>query len=172
MDKVDAKGAVGRSTGDAPEIDGLVYMEDGRGLQPGEYAAVTIRRATEHDLYAVRAIDACDRGCAWAAALTREVIALWFASRDPRTPLAAKVLALLVVAYALSPIDLIPDFIPVLGYLDEVVLLPGAIYLILKLIPAQVTDGLARERSRLGSRKVGTAEQATPAAAGDSCLSG
>jgi len=74
----------------------------------------------------------------WAKALQREVIALWFAYRHPRTPWFAKLLAMLIVAYALSPIDLIPDFIPLLGYLDEVILLPGAIYLTLKLIPAEV----------------------------------
>jgi uncharacterized membrane protein YkvA (DUF1232 family) len=63
---------------------------------------------------------------------------LWFVSRHPRTPLAAKLLALVTVAYAFSPIDLIPDFIPVLGYLDEVVLLPIGIYVTMKLIPESV----------------------------------
>jgi uncharacterized membrane protein YkvA (DUF1232 family) len=81
----------------------------------------------------------------WAKALQREVVALWFAYRDPRTPWFAKLPAMLIVAYALSPIDLIPDFIPLLGYLDEVILLPGAIYLTLKLIPAAV---LASSRER------------------------
>jgi len=76
----------------------------------------------------------------WAAALKRDVFALWFAYRDPRTPWAARLLAMLIVGYALSPIDLIPDFVPVLGYLDELILLPGAIYLALKLIPAAVLD--------------------------------
>jgi uncharacterized membrane protein YkvA (DUF1232 family) len=74
----------------------------------------------------------------WAAALKRDVLALWFAYRHPGTPLAAKLLAMLIVAYALSPIDLIPDFVPVLGYLDELILLPGAIYLAIKLIPGHV----------------------------------
>jgi uncharacterized membrane protein YkvA (DUF1232 family) len=81
----------------------------------------------------------------WAIALKRDVLSLWFAYRDPRTPLLPKVLAMAIVAYALSPIDLIPDFIPVLGYLDELILLPGAIYLTLKLIPAEV---LAESRQR------------------------
>ena len=53
---------------------------------------------------------------------------LWFACRDPRTPWYARALAMLIVAYALSPIDLIPDFIPVLGYLDELILLPAGRY--------------------------------------------
>ena len=60
------------------------------------------------------------------------------AARDPRTPWYAKAFALLIAAYALSPIDLIPDFIPVLGYLDEVVLLPLAILLAVRLVPAEV----------------------------------
>lgn len=73
-----------------------------------------------------------------AGALKREVLVLYFAVRDPRTPLIAKVLAALVVAYALSPIDLIPDFIPVLGYLDDLVIVPLGIALCLKLIPEPI----------------------------------
>ena len=73
-----------------------------------------------------------------ARALKRDTVALYFAVRDPRTPLIAKVVAGLVVAYALSPIDLIPDFIPVLGYLDDVILVPLGILLSIKLIPADV----------------------------------
>lgn len=73
----------------------------------------------------------------WAASLKRDVLALWFACHDPRTPRIAKILAIGIVAYALSPIDLIPDFIPVLGYLDELILLPVAIWLVLKLVPAE-----------------------------------
>ena len=71
----------------------------------------------------------------WAAALKREVMALWFACRDPRTPWYARLLSILIVAYALSPIDLIPDFIPVLGLLDDVILLPLGIALAVKLTP-------------------------------------
>jgi len=63
---------------------------------------------------------------------------LYLAARDPRTPWYAKAMIACVVAYALSPIDLIPDFIPVLGYLDDLVLLPLGIYLALKLIPTEV----------------------------------
>ena len=84
---------------------------------------------------------------AWAAALKRDVLALWFCYRDPRTPLLAKFLAMLVVAYALSPIDLIPDFVPLVGYLDDLILLPGAIYLTLKLIPPDVL-GESRQRAQ------------------------
>ncbi|MEO6388650.1 MAG: YkvA family protein [Croceibacterium sp.] len=71
----------------------------------------------------------------WARMLKRDVIALWLAARDPRTPLAAKLVAGAVAAYALSPIDLIPDFIPVLGYLDDLLLVPAGIWLAVRLIP-------------------------------------
>jgi len=70
--------------------------------------------------------------------LQREIQALSFAYQDPRTPLRAKVMAVGIVAYALSPIDLIPDVIPVLGYLDDLILLPLAIWLVLRLIPQPV----------------------------------
>ncbi len=70
--------------------------------------------------------------------MLRDGLTLYVAARDPRTPRIAKLLALLVAAYALSPIDLIPDAIPVLGLVDEVILLPIAISLIARLIPADV----------------------------------
>ena len=73
-----------------------------------------------------------------ARALKRETTALWFALRDPRTPWAARVVGAVVVAYALSPIDLIPDFIPVLGLLDDLILLPLGIALCIRMIPAEV----------------------------------
>ncbi len=74
----------------------------------------------------------------WARLVLRDGLALYIAARDPRTPWFAKLLALLVAAYALSPIDLIPDAIPVLGFLDELILLPIAIALIARLIPAEI----------------------------------
>jgi len=73
-----------------------------------------------------------------ARALKREVTALGLAVQDPRTPWYARVLAVAVIAYALSPIDLIPDFIPVLGYLDDLLLVPAGIALVIRLIPAEV----------------------------------
>src|SRR5215207_6790572 len=82
---------------------------------------------------------------AWAKKIKRDGLTLWFAQKHADTPLLAKALAVLVVAYALSPIDLIPDFIPVLGYLDDVILLPGLIWLTIKLIPDRV---LAESRVR------------------------
>lgn len=80
----------------------------------------------------------------WARALKRETLSLYYATRDPRTSWYAKILAGLIVAYALSPIDLIPDFIPVLGYLDEVILLPLGIWLVLRLIPDAVLSDARR----------------------------
>lgn len=92
---------------------------------------------------------------AWAKALKRDVMALWLAARDCRVPLLAKVLAGLVAAYALSPIDLIPDFIPVLGYLDDLLIVPAGIWLAVRLIPADLLADLrarAEDQSRPVSR--------------------
>ncbi len=75
-----------------------------------------------------------------ARQLKREIRALYLAVRDPRTPWYAKALATLVVAYALSPLDLIPDFVPVLGYVDDLLLLPVGVWLTLRLIPAEVMN--------------------------------
>ena len=74
----------------------------------------------------------------WALALKGQLLTLWFCRSHPDTPIVAKLLALFVVAYAFSPIDLIPDFIPVLGHLDDVILVPLGIWLVLKLIPGHV----------------------------------
>jgi uncharacterized membrane protein YkvA (DUF1232 family) len=72
----------------------------------------------------------------WAKALKRDIVALWIAARDPRVPLTAKIAAGAVAAYALSPVDLIPDFIPILGYLDDLLLVPLGIMLAIRLVPA------------------------------------
>jgi uncharacterized membrane protein YkvA (DUF1232 family) len=74
----------------------------------------------------------------WARAIRRDIHAIWLASRDPRVPWYVKALAVCIAAYAFSPIDLIPDFIPVLGYLDEAILLPLAILLVVRMIPADI----------------------------------
>jgi uncharacterized membrane protein YkvA (DUF1232 family) len=74
----------------------------------------------------------------WVRTIKRDVHALYLAARDPRTPWYAKAFALAVAAYALSPIDLIPDFIPILGYLDELILLPLAIMLAVRLVPPEL----------------------------------
>lgn len=71
----------------------------------------------------------------WAKSIKRDIIALWLAARDLRVPWYAKVMAGAVAAYALSPLDLIPDFIPVLGYVDDLFILPIGILLVVRLIP-------------------------------------
>ena len=88
----------------------------------------------------------------WARSLRRDTVALWIAARDPRTPVGAKIVAGLVAAYALSPIDLIPDFIPVLGYLDDLLLVPLGILITIRMIPpglmAEFRDTAARRAER------------------------
>ena len=84
----------------------------------------------------------------WAAEITRDVYAVALAARDPRVPWYAKALALAVAAYAVSPIDLIPDFIPVLGLADELVILPLGILLVVALIPSDV---MAEHRAGAGA---------------------
>jgi uncharacterized membrane protein YkvA (DUF1232 family) len=88
----------------------------------------------------------------WARAIKRDVHAIWLASHDPRVPWPAKALAVCIAAYALSPLDLIPVFIPVLGYLDDAILLPLGILLVVRMIPADImaehraTAAMAAER--------------------------
>ncbi len=86
---------------------------------------------------------------AWAKRIKRDGVTLWFAGKHPRTPWYAKALGVFVVAYALSPIDLIPDFIPVLGYVDDVILLPVLIWLTIRLLPPEI---LAECRSQADAR--------------------
>ncbi len=76
----------------------------------------------------------------WARRIKRDGVMLWFACRDPRTPWWLKGLAFFVVAYALSPIDLVPDFIPVLGFVDDVLLLPVLIWFIVRHLPAVIAQ--------------------------------
>jgi len=71
----------------------------------------------------------------WARSLKKDVLILWFSAKNPKTPLASKAICIFIVAYALSPIDLIPDFIPVLGYVDDLILLPILIWSAIALIP-------------------------------------
>lgn len=80
----------------------------------------------------------------WSRTLKRDVHAVYLAARDPRVPWYAKMLCIAVAAYALSPIDLIPDMIPVLGHLDDLIIVPLGIVLAIKLIPADV---MAEHRS-------------------------
>ena len=95
---------------------------------------------------------------AWLRRLKRDVMALHLAARDPRVPWYAKAVAAGVAAYALSPIDLIPDFIPVLGYLDELVVLPLGILLAVRLVPREIMAELrARAEGGSGGRPVSRA---------------
>lgn len=95
----------------------------------------------------------------WARRVKRDAVAVYFAARDPRTPLLVRCLALAVAAYALSPIDLIPDFIPVLGYVDDLLIVPLGLLLVIRLLPLQVlvesrekaTALLSRPRSYLAA---------------------
>lgn len=87
----------------------------------------------------------------WARAVKLDVVALWIAARDPRVPWYAKAVAGLVAAYALSPIDLIPDFIPILGYLDDIIIMPLGILLAARIVPDALmhefrAEALRRER--------------------------
>ena len=93
----------------------------------------------------------------WAVKLKRDVMVLWLAARDRRTPCSARLVAGATAAYALSPVDLIPDFIPVIGLLDDIVLVPVGIWLALRLIPDKLIEELrviaadhAKPVSRLG----------------------
>lgn len=87
-----------------------------------------------------------------ARQLKQHTLTVYFAARDPRTPLLVRLLALLVAAYALSPIDLIPDFIPVIGYLDDLLLIPLGLALVVKLTPPEVLNS-AREQAQQAADK-------------------
>ena len=95
-----------------------------------------------------------------ARALKREAFAVYLAAKDPRTPWYAKALIFFVVAHTFSPIDLIPDFIPVLGYLDDLIITPGGLWLAIRWIPAEVltearetvaTQGVDRSVGKIGA---------------------
>jgi uncharacterized membrane protein YkvA (DUF1232 family) len=88
----------------------------------------------------------------WAKKIKRDVVGLWIAARDPRVPWYAKMCAGFVAAYALSPIDLIPDFIPILGYLDDLIIVPIGILLVVKLVPVSLMVEFRAEATRRESR--------------------
>ena len=93
----------------------------------------------------------------WARNLKRDSHAIYLASRDSRVPWYAKALAVAVAAYALSPIDLIPDFIPVIGYLDDLVIVPLGIWLVVSLIPDEVMAECRAKADEIGQRPVSRA---------------
>ena len=102
---------------------------------------------------------------AWARTVKRDVVAVWLAARDSRVPWYAKVVAGAVAAYALSPIDLIPDFIPVLGYVDDLIIVPAGILLTIRLISDGLMDELRLEAARREGRPI-----SRPAAVGIVCI--
>lgn len=100
------------------------------------------------------------RARGWTRTIKRDVHAVWLAARDPRVPWYAKWMALVVAAYALSPIDLIPDFIPVLGYLDDIVIVPLGILLVVRLIPSEVMQEHRETATAAANRPVSRAAAA------------
>ena len=93
----------------------------------------------------------------WARRLNRDGHAVYLASRDPRVPWYVKALAIAVAAYALSPIDLIPDFIPIVGYLDDLVIVPFGVWLVVSLIPAEIMAECRAKADAAGRRPVSRA---------------
>ena len=89
-----------------------------------------------------------------AEQLKQHTLTVYFAARDPRTPVFVRVLAVLVAAYALSPIDLIPDFIPVIGYLDDLLLVPLGLALIVRLTPPEVLESARVKAQQAASKPV------------------
>lgn len=90
----------------------------------------------------------------WVSTIKRDVHAVWLAARDTRTPWFAKALALVIAAYAVSPIDLIPDFIPVIGYVDDLILVPLGILVTVRLIPSEVIEEHRRTAAKASERPV------------------
>ena len=88
----------------------------------------------------------------WAKGIKQQTLVAYFAARDARTPWLVRLLALLVAAYALSPIDLIPDFIPVLGYLDDLIIVPIGLVVVLRLVPEEVKQSARGRAAALASR--------------------
>ena len=91
---------------------------------------------------------------AQARQLKQHTLTVYYAARDPRTPAYVRVLALLVAAYALSPIDLIPDFIPVIGYLDDLLIVPLGLALVVRLTPPDVLEAARAKAAQTASRPV------------------
>lgn len=90
---------------------------------------------------------------AWASRLKIDVLALYLAARHPRVPIAAKLVAAAVAAYALSPIDLIPDFVPILGALDDLILVPLGIALAVRLVPPGIMRECRTQATRMSARR-------------------
>ena len=91
---------------------------------------------------------------AQAKQLKQHTLTVYFAARDPRTPLLVRALAMFVAAYALSPIDLIPDFIPVIGYLDDLLLVPLGLVLVVRLTPPEVLESARAQAKQAANRPI------------------
>lgn len=91
---------------------------------------------------------------AWARQIKQYTLTVYFTARDPRTPLAVRILALLIAAYALSPIDLIPDFIPVIGYLDDLLIVPLGLALVVRLTPPEVIASSREKAAHFAGKPV------------------
>lgn len=92
----------------------------------------------------------------WAQIVKRDTVCLYLAARDPRTPWYAKVIAASVVAYALSPIDLIPDFIPIVGYLDDILLVPVGLWIAMRMVPDEVIEDCRAQATQVSERPTST----------------
>lgn len=90
----------------------------------------------------------------WARQIKQQTLTVYFAARDPRTPWAVRLLALLVAAYALSPIDLIPDFIPLIGYLDDLLIVPLGLALVVRLTPPEIIQSSREQAARFAGKPV------------------
>ena len=88
----------------------------------------------------------------WARQIKRDTVAVYFAARDPRTPLLVRCFAVAIAAYALSPIDLIPDFIPIIGYLDDLLIVPLGLMLVIRLLPPDVLSDSREKANALLAR--------------------
>ncbi|MBF9032088.1 DUF1232 domain-containing protein [Rhodobacterales bacterium HKCCE3408] len=91
----------------------------------------------------------------WARRLKTEAVALWLAARDRRTPVAARIVAAATAAYALSPIDLIPDVIPVLGYLDDLLIVPLGLMVAIRLVPPPLMAEFRQRAAEVGAGRAG-----------------
>ncbi len=99
-----------------------------------------------------------EKAKSWARSINADVVALYIAAKDSRTPLSAKLISVTVVAYALSPIDLIPDFVPIIGYIDDLIIVPLGIILAIRLIPPPLMSefrSLASDHERLPKNQTG-----------------
>jgi len=90
----------------------------------------------------------------WAKSLKKDILVVWLIAKDKRTPILVKILAIIIAAYALSPIDLIPDFIPVLGYLDDIIIVPLGLLLVIKLTPQQIIEDCRIQASTLVEKPI------------------